>query len=175
MRHIAAFLSWDCVEMRQVPAWAAVYAGYAVTLGRAYYSANDDVVFALTAEGLLFGEQLGWITPARYLEIEDRDFYRAMVLARAEHLEFFTAGRLLSPPAVCSDVPDITGETMCVREYTIPAVQAGLFERNSDGRKLLIVCNCANTEAKIELKSRDLPGGGKTLTMAGHSVFTEIL
>ncbi|NLE14205.1 MAG: hypothetical protein GX628_11080 [Clostridiales bacterium] len=175
MRHIAAFLSWDCVEMRQVPAWAAVYAGYAVTLGRAYYGANDDVVYALTAEGLLFGEQLGWITPARYLELADRGFYRAIVLARANNLEFFTAGRLLRPPAVRSDVPDIRGETMCVKEYIIPAVQAGLFGRNSDGKKLLIVCNCTNTEAKVELSSPDLPGGGKTLTMAGHSIYTEIL
>ncbi len=174
MRHIAAFLSWDCVEVRQVPAWAAIYAGYATTLGRAYYYAEDDVVFALTAEGLMFGEQLGWIAPTRYLQIKEREFYREMIRTRAKYRGFFNAGRLLKPPQVRSDVADIAGETMLDKEYFIPAVQAGLFRCNSDGKTLLLVCNCADTEANVELSSADLPNGGKTMYMARRSVFAEV-
>lgn len=171
IRHITGLLSWDSVEPNQVPAWSAVYAGYAFALGRAYSDADDQMVYALTAEAFTFGEQLGWIGPERYLALGDRGFYRDMIAARDACRDYFNAGRLLHPPRVSSDVPDIAGRTMH-GSYSAPAVKAGIWGKSS-GERLLAAINCSELPARAVFESPELPGGRLELEMPPHSVRTE--
>ena len=85
MKHLSGLLSWSSTFSGQVSTFSTVYAGYIEMIGRNYNGAYDDETLKIfAAQSLLFGEQMGWLSPDRYLSLTSalRGYYRALVQTR---------------------------------------------------------------------------------------------
>ena len=159
MRYMGAYLSWLWVKNDQVPAFPAIYSDYLPVFGLHYgsFKENDDICFRVfTTQALLYGEQMGWIKPQQYAQITNKDFYKKLVRTRAKLIDFFCDGRMLRPPFIKDDAPrmksDKAGEAYGgIIDYA--AVQGALWKNSYDGRKLLIVVNSSDVEAKANVKT----------------------
>jgi hypothetical protein len=97
-----------------VPAFQAVYGGYAVMVGLDGPSAVDDIVSFRAKFALAFtvGNVLGWgggDPPLEFLENSAADvaYIQTLVRLRLAHPEYLVHGRLMRPPVLLSYVPSI--------------------------------------------------------------------
>ena len=189
MKHLSGFLSWDWIFDAQVPAFPAVYAGYIAMIGRNYNGAYDDGAFKVfAAQSLLYGEQMGWLSPQRYLSMNPalRAYYRALVHTRFRYNPFFVGGRPLRPPVTECSLPDIGGQGG-KGAIAGAAVLSAVWEQDQTGGRLLLVTNLSEQPANISLRSEfvtKLPAGLRDatyengallLTLAPESVTAVIL
>ncbi len=149
------YLSWDSVFDGQVPAFTAVYGRHMIAFGRCYNMADEDVLFAVAAQSLLWGEQLGWINPNRYLNLKNRGFYNAIVKTREALKDYLLYGRLLRPPYVKSGAKKIEGETM-KGAFKSEAVLSGLWQKGTGTEKVLIAVNLSHAEETCEILSEHI-------------------
>jgi len=164
MNRLDAYLSWHWARASQVPAFSAVYAGYIPFLGRVYN--GDDTKFRiLISQSLLFGDQIGWFGPEKYLNSPDRALWKKVVQARWRFAEFFYAGRMLRPPTVECGLPELTTLKAFanVRAIHSPAVRGALWRRLKDGAKVLLLVNIADEEAEVTV-TVDVPDCEVVLT-----------
>ena len=161
MRYLDGYLTWHFSQAGYVPAFAAVYAGYIPMFGRNYESARDDVGFRfLLCHSLLSGEQMGWLYPRVYLESPFRDLYKKAVRARYKWRSFFYAGRMLKPPRVSSDVPDMTTPAIMggANVITVSAVGGSRWQRLGGEESILILINIADESARTKLSLTGVSG-----------------
>ena len=167
MKHIQAYLSWLWVKNRQVPAFPVLYSNKVVTFGLCYQSFRGegarDGLSIFFAQSLLFGQQMGWMSPAFYKEMPEQAFFKKCVLLRKQFREFFF-GTMLRPPKLKDDAPVLRYEN-CPHAYfktvEYPAVQGALWQAK-DGRKLLMLTNSQTMEVNASMEV-DLPDGEYTL------------
>lgn len=166
MRHLSGMLSWDWTHDGQVPALSAIYAGYVTYFGRNYGGAQDmEAVRIFAAQSFLYGEAMGWCSPAQYLSWapEQRNFYRDLVQTRYRLNDFFIAGQMLRPPVVSCELPNLCGH--CAGRSTAISerpVLAAVWERCEDSRRVLLVVNLSTEALEVSLQSEDwtqLPDG----------------
>tara|TARA_A100001015_G_scaffold176809_1_gene196589 strand:- start:136 stop:522 length:387 start_codon:yes stop_codon:yes gene_type:complete len=89
---------------------------------------------------LVFGEQIGWISPDILKEDKPADFLRKIAQTRYKLIDYFVDGQMLGPPIIQGDIPNITADWEWGEnnpsDVTISALQRGAWQANN-GR---IVC-----------------------------------
>ena len=166
MKHIQAYLSWLWVKNQQVPAFPVLYSDKVVTFGICYPSFrgdNRDGMCIFYAQSLLFGEQMGWLSPAAYKAMPEQAFFKKCVALRNKFREYFF-GTMLRPPMLTDDAPRLRF-TDCPHAYfktvDYPAVQGALWQK-ADGKKLFMLINAQSVEANTSL-TVELPDGDYAL------------
>ena len=173
MKSFDGYLTWVWTMGDDVPAFPAVYAGYIQMLGRYTDGAkrDDDAYFRYhLAEGLLFGQQLGWINAHVVYNEERMRYLKQLVHTRLAHTDLFTRGALLRPPVVKTDIPPVTSSGITMRQ-----VVAGAWKTAEEDKIVIFVVNVSEAEAAAELTlhpaeyGADVPAS-LSLTLAPMSV-----
>ncbi|MBQ3229819.1 MAG: hypothetical protein IJB49_02250 [Clostridia bacterium] len=160
MKHMQAYLTWIWVHNRQVPAFVAIYSGYVTMFGRNYCYMpfdDDEGQRIMIAQSFTFGEQLGWNDPKLYMQMKHKDFYRKLVHERdkEEVGSYMYNGRLLKTPEFKDSAPILRTER-CKEAYGGIVEHSAVFceqwER-ADGKRLLVIVNASEEEARVELLS----------------------
>ena len=105
-------LSWNSQFQNQIPIYSAIYGGRISIFGR-YNPVGPDKHKALimrAGQQLVFGEQLGWISPNILEEKKPANFLRKMAQTRYKLIHYFVDGQMLPPPVVYGDIPNITAD-----------------------------------------------------------------
>ena len=126
-----------------------IYAGYQPMFGRNYFAfrESDTAGFRImTAQSLCFGDQLGWLSPQRYLASPDREFFRKLAHLRWQYGSFFYAGRCLRPPKLEGDVGEISGPSI-----SSPGVLSALWQRNDDGCRIAVLVNLTDQTRTVRV------------------------
>ncbi len=133
------FLTWIWNMGDDVPAFPAIYAGYIQMLGRYTDGAkrdDDDYFRYHIAEGLLFGQQLGWLNANVVYNEERMCFLEKIVQARYAYTSLFNEGKLLRPPVVETNIPPV-----CSSGVTMRQVVAGVWQTEDRTKTVLFVVN----------------------------------
>jgi hypothetical protein len=159
MRAFDSYLTWHWVVAGQAPVFPAVYAGYIGMFGRCYSEDTSDHLRILAGQSLLFGEQIGWISPAGYLSSPYRALFRKIVRTRYEYTRYFAYGRMLRPPGLTGDIPLITSPCHLFSNDVIvwPAAAGALWQRNDTGERALFLENLSDAPLEVDVRA-DLKG-----------------
>lgn len=152
MRVFDGYLTWVWTMGDDVPAFPAVYAGYIQMLGRYTDGAkrDDDVYFRYhLAEGLLFGQQLGWLNAHVVYNDARMAYLERLVHTRMAYSALFTDGCLLRPPVVHTDIAPVTSSGITMRQ-----VVAGMWKTAGGDRAVLFVVNVSDRPAHACLSMR---------------------
>ena len=153
-------LSWNFQFQDQKPIYSAIYGGRISIFGR-----NNPVgpkkhkaLIMRAGQQLVFGEQIGWISPKVLKEKEPAEFLRKMAQTRYKLIDYFVDGQMLEPPIVEGNIPKITadwewGENN-ISDITISALQRGAWKAN-DGRIVSIFVNVSDKTIYFSTPSAD--------------------
>ncbi|MBP5230385.1 MAG: hypothetical protein ILO68_01530 [Clostridia bacterium] len=159
MRNIQAYLSWLWVKNDQVPAFPVLYSDKVHLFGIAFGDVSYADIFI--AQSLLFGEQMGWLSPSYYRKLPHREFYRTLVRTRNRLHNLLSHGTMLRPPVLTDDAPRLTSDA-CPHAYfrhvDYPAVQGAQWLEKETGRKYMILVNAGEPDAFVRMET-DFPDG----------------
>jgi len=100
-------LSWHWIQVdKYVPAYMRIYGGRVMVLGRnanGYMKENPLYWKYHLAQGLVAGEQMGWINSDFVYDEQRLCFARKLIRFRYENREFFRCARPMRPPVVEAD------------------------------------------------------------------------
>jgi len=104
-------------------------------------------------QSLVFGEQLGWISAGSIKNKEMAEFLRTAARVRYNLLPFLSWGRMVRPPELSGNIPDITddwewGSDPEEKMVTVSAIQRGAWQSH-DGRIAFIFANVSDKEVKF--------------------------
>lgn len=142
------FLTWVWTQGQQVPAFPAIYAGYVQMVGRYTDGVNrddDDFFRYHLAEGLLFGQQLGWINAHVIYDEKRMAFLEKMVHTRYAYTKLFCEGKLLRPPVVTTDVPAVISSGV-----SMPQVLSGAWQ--IEDKTVVFAINVSEQTAQTALR-----------------------
>ncbi len=174
-RHFDGYLTWLWVHNDQVPAYPVVYSGLVSMFGRHYDSVpvdDGDANKIIFVESLMFGDQMGWIMPERFLEMPYRDFYVRCVRLRQELASFYYAGRCLRPPVITDNGDVLFSDKSKESPKHIlrhQATFAACWQRN-DGAKAYIFANACDKNVRATVKC-DIADGVYTLNTGKKITF----
>ncbi|MFQ6132489.1 MAG: DUF6259 domain-containing protein [Armatimonadota bacterium] len=163
------YLTWHFQYQDQIPLFAAVYGGQLQLFSRAYRG-NDGLAHRMkAAQSLVFGEQIGWISPGIISDEVNGPFLRRMARLRHALLPYLSWGEMARPPKVAGDIPDVTADWAWRGEWPITdtALQRGAW-KSRDGRLALIFVNVTDQPlgATLRFDGEDYGlGPAKTLTI----------
>ena len=153
MQYFDGYLTWHWQYNGAVPAFSAVYADQIFMFGRAYRGGDTrDLADRMkTAQALVFGEQLGWIDTG----IVDRPagaFFRDCVRLRSALTPFLSGGRMLRPPALIGDIPEVTADWQWVGNWpvTTAALQVGAWRSRDRAESVIIVANTSDAPVSVD-------------------------
>ena len=144
MRSFDGFLTWVWTCGDGVPAFPAVYSGYVQMLGRYTDGAtrDDDMYFRFNiAQGLLYGQQLGWLNADVVYKDKRMQFLRQAADIRYRYSPIFQ-GTLLRPPKVTCSLPPVTSSGI-----TMDQVSAGVWQDAEKKRTVFIAANISDEPA----------------------------
>ena len=125
------YLTWHWQYDGQVAAFPAVYGGAIQMFGRAYRGGpTKDLALRMKAgQQLVFGEQIGWISPGVVKEEENAEFFRQVVRLRHRFRRYFHAGEMARPPKLIGSIPRVTADWQWSGEWpvTTDALMAGAW------------------------------------------------
>ncbi|MFH1924160.1 MAG: DUF6259 domain-containing protein, partial [Planctomycetota bacterium] len=125
------YLTWHWQYDGQVPAFPAVYGGAIQMFGRAYRGGpTKDLALRMKAgQQLVYGEQIGWISPGVIHEKENAEFLRQVVRLRHRFRRYFYAGEMARPPKLIGEIPKVTADWQWSGEWpvTTDAVMTGAW------------------------------------------------
>lgn len=156
MKSFDGYLTWNWVYPEDVPAFAAIYAGYVQMIGRVTDGKKkDDLGFfkCCNARSLVYGQQLGWCKADIIWRPEWLDFIRNVVRVRYELSDVFNKARMLRPPVVHTPLPKLSTEAGLGDKGNVESemVVAGAW-RYRDGKETVIIAvNIANESAPFTL------------------------
>jgi hypothetical protein len=112
IKYFDGYLTWHWQYDGQVPAFPAVYGGAIQMFGRSYGGGPDKNLALRMRAGqqLVFGEQIGWLSPALAAEQENAQFLRQVVELRRELVRYFYAGEMSRPPKLLGEVPTVQAD-----------------------------------------------------------------
>ncbi len=157
MKHIPGYLSWTWIRNHQVPVFPALYTGMVSTFGIYYHGMQEmdrDGMVIFYMQSLLFGEQLGWITPDMYEVMPEKAFFQKIVSARQVLHNVLSHGVMLRPPKLEDNAPRLHCESSKCAEFGIvesPAVLGAAWMEKETGKRFLILLNGQNVDAKVSL------------------------
>ena len=105
-------LSWNSQFQDQKPIYSAIYGGKISIFGRNNPVGPDKhkALIMRAGQQLVFGEQLGWISPKILKEKKPANFLRKMAQTRYKLIDYFVGGQMLEPPIVYGYIPNITAD-----------------------------------------------------------------
>lgn len=137
------FLSWNWISVdKYVPAFMRIYGGKVVIFGRnanGYMKENTTYWKYHLAQGLVAGEQMGWINSDFVNDPHRLAFAKKLIGYRYENRAFFRAARPMRPPVAETDKTFACGIGMQWQGVLHePLLTVGALE-NGSRRKLLAV------------------------------------
>lgn len=139
------YLTWHWQHNGQVPAFAAVYGGAIQMFGRAYRGGETkDLALRMKAgQQLVFGEQIGWISPGVIHEKGNAAFLRQVVRLRHALRRYFYAGEMARPPELQGKIPTVTADWQWHGRWpvTTSALLTGAWRQPKEGRLVLLFVN----------------------------------
>ena len=167
MKNIQAYLSWLWVRNSQVPAFPVLYSDKVHLFGIAFGDLASADIFI--AQSLLYGEQMGWLSPSFYQRLPHREFYKKAVSARKALHRTLSHGVMLRPPELEDDAPHLlsdNGNHADFKKVDYPAVQGAQWLEKETGRRTLLLANAGETDANVRIRT-DFPDG--TYELAGDA------
>ncbi|MFO7973059.1 MAG: DUF6259 domain-containing protein [Candidatus Hydrogenedentota bacterium] len=162
------YLTWHFQYDHAVPAFAAVYGGKVVMFGRADRGNDLQAHLARTGQALVWGEQLGWYG-TDYMDRMPRaaEYLRRCVRVRNHLLTQLAHGRMLRPPDVEGEIPEITANWAWGNgdwPVTTRALQTGAWTAE-DGSVAIIFANTVEQPLTFSwvLNGNDYPLKGETI------------
>ena len=149
------FLTWAWKRCDDVPAFPIVYAGYIQMIGRNTDDKRreDDNFFRYhLAQGLLFGQQIGWLNACVVYDENRMQFLEKIVHARYKHTDLFNHGHILRPPHVKTSVQPITSSDVTMRPVLSGVWQMDKPSENGQNKTVLFVINISQESAEVDLK-----------------------
>ena len=144
-------LSWAWIVVdHYVPAFMRIYGGKVMVLGRNANGYMKDNVMHWKyhlAQGLVAGEQMGWINADFVFDRQRLEFAKKLIRFRYEHREFFRAARPMRPPVVeCGEEHKFACGIGMQWQGVLhePFLTVGALENGS--RKMLIAVNLHTEE-----------------------------
>jgi len=151
------YLTWHFQEDEAIPLFAAVYGGRVQLFSRAYQgdSWKGLAMRMKTAQALVWGEQLGWISPDVVKDPVAGPFLRRLGRLRYALRECLARGRMARPPRVTGDGATVTADWQWSgkRLVTTPAVESGAWQA-PDGRVVLLFVNVDEKPHAFDLHFR---------------------
>lgn len=148
------YLTWHWQYDGQVPAFPAVYGGALQMFGRAYRGgASKDLALRMKAgEQLVFGEQIGWLSPSVVDEAENFAFFRQVVRLRWLLKRYFYAGRMARPPQLVGSLPRVTADWQWSGHWPVAtdALRAGAWALPDENRLVLLFVNVSDEPLTVE-------------------------
>ncbi|NLF70971.1 MAG: hypothetical protein GX575_18210 [Candidatus Anammoximicrobium sp.] len=142
------YLTWHWQYDGQVPAFPAVYGGAVQMFGRAYRGGETkDLALRMKAgQQLVFGEQIGWLSPSVVNEAENFAFFRQVVRLRWLLKRYFYAGQMARPPKLIGPIPRVTADWQWSGRWpvTTDALLAGAWSLPADKRLVLLFVNVSD-------------------------------
>ncbi len=155
IRWMDGYLTWHWQYDGQVPAFPAVYGGAIQMFGRSYGGGptRDLALRMRAAQQLVFGEQLGWISPAVVNEKENAEFLKQLAQLRWQLREYFYAGRMLRPPQSDRPVPTVKADWQWggTRWVTTNAILSGCWWQPGKSRAVVIAVNVSDQPVETTL------------------------
>lgn len=151
------YLTWHFQYSDAIPLFSAVYGGVLQQFGRSYsefgrqYSGNTLAQCMKIGQSLVFGEQLGWIAADSIKDKEMAEYLRAAAQVRYNLLPFLSWGRMVRPPELSGNIPDVTDDwgwgfgKHDEKMVTVSAIQRGAWQSH-DGRIVFIFTNVSDKE-----------------------------
>lgn len=166
------FLTWHWQGDGQVPAFPAVYGGTVQMFGRAYRGgASKDLALRMKAgQQLVYGEQIGWLSPAVVNETENFAFLRQVVRLRWMLKRYFHAGEMARPPQCSGAIPKVTADWQWRGEWpvTTDALLTGAWALPAEQRLVLLFANVSDaplsTACEFLAETYGLPADAFTVT-----------
>ena len=149
MKAFDGYLTWLWTMGNDVPAFPTVYAGYIQMVGRYTdgKTRDDDMLFRYhLAEGLLFGQQLGWINAHVVYNEARMCFLEKIVHARYENTKIFNQGHVLRPPTIESSLAPVTSSDVTMRQ-----VVGGVWQADDMSRTVLFAVNISESPATAKM------------------------
>jgi hypothetical protein len=148
------YLTWHFQYDNQIPLFAAIYGGKIQLFSRAYQgdSWKGLAMRMKTGQALVFGEQLGWISPQVLSDEPSAAFLRRMARLRYALRDYLARGEMARPPVLKGHIPTVTADWQCwgKRMVTTPAILSGAW-RAEDGRLAVVFVNVSDDEQSAEL------------------------
>lgn len=146
------YLTWHWQYDGQVPAFAAVYGGAIQMFGRAYRGGETkDLALRMKAgQQLVFGEQIGWLSPGVVNEKDNAAFLRQVVRLRHALRRYFHAGEMARPPELEGKIPTVTADWQWHGRWpvTTSALMTGAWQQPNEGRLVLLFVNVSDEPLK---------------------------
>ena len=153
-------LSWNSQFQNQKPIYSAIYGGQISIFGR-FNPVGPDKHKALimrAGQQLVFGEQLGWISPTILKQKVPAIFLRKMAQTRYKLIDYFVGGQMLPPPIVHGDIPNITADWEWGEnnpsDITISALQRAAW-MSKDGRIVKIFVNVSDKTIDFRISNEN--------------------
>ena len=149
------YLTWHWQYDGQVPAFPAVYGGAVQMFGRAYRGGpTKDLALRMKAgEQMVFGEQIGWITPGVVHEQENADFLRQIVQLRWVLRRYFYAGEMARPPRLAGNIPRVTADWQWqgVWPVTTDVIRVGAWHLPAEKKIVILAVNVGDEPVTARL------------------------
>jgi hypothetical protein len=167
VRWFDGYLTWHWQYDGQVPAFPAVYGGAIQMFGRAYGGGETKNLALRMRAGqqLVFGEQIGWLSPALAQEQDNAEFFRSVVHLRHQLRRYFYAGEMARPPQLAGNRPTVRADWQWggTAWVTMDAILTGAWRLPADKRLVLLFANVSDqpvsTQVKYDARPYDLGGG----------------
>jgi hypothetical protein len=147
VNRIDGYLTWGGFRNgdRGVPLFHAVYGGQVQLFGRLYKmdTWKGKAMHTKAAQALVWGEQIGWITPDIVDNPVDAAFLKRLARARRHLGAYLAHGRMARPPRLETDGSTITTNWVFATDVvaTIPTVIAGAWHHERNAAVALILVN----------------------------------
>lgn len=144
---VSGYLTWGGFRNgnRGVPLFHAVYGGQVQLFGRLYKleSWKGAALHTKAAQALVWGEQIGWITPDVVDHPVDVAFLKRLARVRRNLRAYLSCGRMARPPRLETDGSTLTTNWVFATDIivTTPTVIAGSWHHERNGAMVLIVVN----------------------------------
>jgi hypothetical protein len=157
------YLTWHWQYDGQVPAFPAVYGGAIQMFGRSYGGGETrELALRMRAgQQLVFGEQIGWISPDKVLDKESGSFFRDLVLLRRKLAPYFYDGEMARPPRLVGTVPTVRADWQWngVDWVTTSAVLTGAWHQKLARRLVLLFVNVSDQPVTAQVEFDPRPYG----------------
>jgi hypothetical protein len=160
IRLFDGYLTWHWQYDGQVPAFPAVYGGAIQMFGRSYGGGptRDLALRMRVGQQLVYGEQIGWISPGVVKEQDNAGFLRQAVQLRRKVVGFFNSGEMARPPKLTGTIPRVRADWQWggVSWVTTDAVLTGAWHLPLQKRVILLFVNVSTdpVNANVEFDAR---------------------
>ena len=156
MKSFDGYLTWNWVYAEDVPAFAAIYAGYVQMVGRVTDGKKkEDLGFfkCCNARSLVYGQQLGWCKADIIWRPDWLSFIKNAVKVRYELSDVFNKARMLRPPVASTPLPKLSTEAGLGNKGNVESemVVAGAWRYRDGDETVIIAVNIANESVPFTL------------------------